>query len=167
VGRDLSQSSSSQRCRERINPIRSLQCFLLLLLSSGCYSYRALEQPAPVPGTHVAAQLTDAGSVEMASQIGPGIVSVRGDVVRSDSEALLLALSSVLGRNEQEVFWKGEQVRIPLSTVRQVEQRRFALGKTVMFAGAVVGGLFAAVKAFEPGDVGGGGGGGGGGGEPQ
>jgi hypothetical protein len=115
----------------------------------------------------VAAQLTDAGSVEMASQIGPGIVTVRGDVLRSDSDALLLALSSVLGRNEQEVFWKGEQVRIPLRTVRQVEQRRFSLGKTVMFAGVLVGGLFAAVEAFEPGDAGGGGGGGGGGPEPQ
>jgi hypothetical protein len=114
----------------------------------------------------VAAQLTDAGSVEMASQIGPGIVTVRGEVVESDSEALLLALSSVVGRNEQEVFWKGEQVRIPLSTVRQVEQRRFALGKSVLFAGAVVGGLFVAVKAFE-GSAGGGGGGGGGGPEPQ
>jgi hypothetical protein len=165
-GCDRSQLTSFQRCRERIHPIRSLQSFLPLLLLSGCYSYTALEQPSPEPGVRVAAQLTDAGSVEMASQIGPGIVTVRGAVVQTDSQALLLALSSVVGRNEQEVFWSGEQVRVPLSSVRQVQRRRFALGKSLLFAGAAVGGLFGAIKAFE-GSAAGGGGGGGGGPEPQ
>lgn len=138
----------------------------LLLLVAGCYTYRPLENPAPASGTRVAANLTDAGSVALASQIGPGVSSVRGEVLESSPDALLLALTSVLGRNEQETFWKGEQVRIPLTTVARVEQRRFALGKTVLFGGAVLGGLFAAIKAFEGGG-GGGMSGGGGGPEPQ
>lgn len=79
---------------------------------------------------------------------GPGITRVRGEVVESKPDALFLALRSVLGRNEQETFWSGEQVRIPLVTVSRVEQRRFALGKTLLFGGSVVGGLFAAIKAF-------------------
>lgn len=159
--------------------VRSLQCFdetitrkklmqisalILVLLVAGCYRYLPLESPAPAPGTRVAADLTDAGSLQMANQVGPGITSVRGEVIESNPDALLLALTSVVGRNEQETFWNGEQVRIPLTTVARVQQRRFALGKSILFGGAVVGGLFGAIKAFEGG---GGGGGTGGGGGPQ
>jgi hypothetical protein len=139
---------------------------ILVLLVAGCYTYRPLENPDPASGTRVAADLTDAGSVEMASQIGPGVNSVRGEVVESSRDALLLALTSVLGRNEQETFWKGEQVRIPLTTVARVEERRFALGKTLLFGGTVLGGLLAAIAAFE-GSGSGGMSGGGGGPQPQ
>jgi hypothetical protein len=140
---------------------------LVVLVVNGCYSYHPLESPAPASGTRVAADLTDSGSLAMASQIGPGIISVRGEVVESSSDGLLLALISVLGRNDQEMFWRGEQVQIPLITVARVQQRRFALGKTILFGGVVVGGLFAAVAAFTGDGSGGGGGGGGGGPSPQ
>ncbi len=140
---------------------------ILLFVVCGCYNYIPLETPSPTPGTRVEAALTDAGSVQMASQIGPGASAVRGEVVESDSQGVLLALRSVLGRNEQETFWNGEQVRIPLSTVARVRQRRFATGKTLLFGGVLAGGLLLAVEAFISGGEGGGGGGGGGDPEPQ
>jgi hypothetical protein len=83
-------------------------------------------------------------------------MSVRGRVLESEADSLLLALRSVVSRNEQETFWSGEHVRIPLITVARVEQRKFSVGKSILFSGAVVGGLIAAVKAFR-GDGGGGG----------
>jgi hypothetical protein len=138
-----------------------------VLLLAGCYSYHPLENPTPTSGTRVAADLTDAGSLQLAGQVGPGVVSVRGEVVDSDSEALLLALTSAMGRNEQETFWSGEQVRIPLTAVARVQQRRFALGKSILFGTAVVGGLLTAVEAFVGLGSGGGVGGGGGGPAPQ
>lgn len=166
-----------------MHPIRSLQCFretitkkrlmhasplIAVLLVAGCYAYRPLENPTPAAGTQVTADLTDAGSLELASQIGPGIISVRGEVVESDPQAVLLALRSVMGRNQQETFWNGEQVRIPLTTVARVEQRRFALGKSLLFGGAFVGGLLGAVTVFEGGGASSGGiTGGGGGPAPQ
>jgi hypothetical protein len=140
---------------------------VLVLLLVACYSYHPLENPAPASGTQVAADLTDSGSLAMASQIGPGVTSVRGEVVESSPDGLLLALISVMGRNDQEMFWSGEQVRIPRTTVARVQQRRFAVGKTMLFGGVVVGGLFAAVKAFTGGSIGGGGGGGTGDPSPQ
>jgi hypothetical protein len=136
---------------------------ILLALVAGCYSYQPIETPAPALRTRVQADLTDAGSVQMASQIGPGISSVRGEVIESDSQAVLLALTSVVGRNEQEVFWAGEQVRIPLTSVARLQQRRFAASKTMVFGGAFLGSLLLAVEAFTgPGSGGGGGGSGGG-----
>lgn len=138
-----------------------------VLLLAGCYSYHPLETPTPRSGTRVEADLTGGGSLAMASQIGPGAMSVRGEVLQAESEAMVLALTSVLGRNEQETYWRGEHVRIPLITVARVQQRRFALGKTILFGGAIVGGLFTAVKAFEGDGSGGGMSGGGGGPSPQ
>jgi hypothetical protein len=138
-----------------------------ILLLVGCYSYHPLETPAPLSGARVEADLTGGGSLAMASQIGPGAFSVRGEVLQTEPDALVLALTSVLGRNEQETFWRGEHVRIPLITVARVQQRRFALGKTLLFGGAVVGGLLTAVKAFQGDGSGGGMSGGGGGPSPQ
>lgn len=138
-----------------------------ILLLAGCYSYHPLERPTPRSGTRVEADLTGGGSLAMASQIGPGAMSVRGEVLETESEAMVLALSSVLGRNQQETFWRGEHVRIPLITVSRVQQRRFALGKTLLFSGVVVGGLLTAVKAFQGDGSGGGVSGGGGGPSPQ
>jgi hypothetical protein len=129
---------------------------MLFLLGSGCYSYHPVETPAPASGTTVEADLTTGGSIVLASQIGPGAMSVRGQVLESEADSLLLALKSVVGRNEQETFWRGEHVRIPLITVARVEQRKFSVGKSILFSGAVVGGLIAAVKAFR-GDGSGGG----------
>jgi hypothetical protein len=126
-----------------------VSALILVVLVAGCYSYHPLEDPAPASGTQVAADLTDTGSLELASQVGPGVMSLRGEVVESNHDALLLALTSVLGRNEQEIFWRGEQVKVPLTVVMRVQQRRFAPGKTILFGGAVLGGLLAAVKAFE------------------
>jgi hypothetical protein len=134
---------------------------LSVLLITACYNYYPLEDPAPASGTRVAAELTDAGSIELSNKIGPGITSVRGEVVESDPDALTLALTSVLGPNEQETFWKREQVRVPLATVARVQERKFALGKTILFGGAIIGSLLAAIEAFEGGGVGGGGSGGG------
>jgi hypothetical protein len=140
---------------------------LPILLLAGCYSYHPVESPAPASGSRVEADLTGRGTVELASQIGPGARSVRGQVVESESDSLVLALTSVIGRNEQETYWRGERVRIPLITVAKVEERKFATGKTILFGGAIIGGLLAAIKAFQ---VEGGGGGvsvGGGGPSPQ
>jgi hypothetical protein len=140
---------------------------MAILVLTGCYTYHPLETPSPRFGTRVEADLTDGGSVAMASQIGPGALSVRGEVLQTEPEALVLALTSVLGRNEQETFWRGEHVRIPLTTVARVQQRRFALGKTLLFGGSVLGGLVAAVAAFQGDGSGGGVGGKGGGPSPQ
>ena len=140
---------------------------MALLVLTSCYNYHPLETPSPSFGARVEADLTDRGTVAMASQIGPGAMSVRGEVLQTEPEALVLALTSVLGRNQQETFWRGEHVRIPLITVARVQQRRFALKKTLLFGGTVLGGLFAAVAAFDGSGGGGGGSGRGGGASPQ
>ena len=97
----------------------------------------------------MAADLTTAGTFEMATQVGLGVTTLCGKVVGSDSEALVLAVTSAVGRNDEETYWKGEQVRIPLAMVARVRERKFAVGKSLLFGSAVGGGLLGAIKAFE------------------
>lgn len=140
---------------------------ITLVFVAGCFSYHPLAQTAPAPGTKVVATLTGQGSVEMAHQVGPEIASLKGQVVESRDSVLILSLVSVTGRNEQETFWKGERVRVPLAAVDRLEQRRFALGRSLLWGGAAVGALVVAGAAFEGSGASGGGTGGGGAPTPQ
>jgi hypothetical protein len=138
-------------------------CTTLPLLGA-CYFYDPVEQPAPVAGTRIEAELTGAGAAELATRLGPQIATLRGHLLESDQSSLLLSINSVTEKNHERTSWKGEQVRIPLSTVSRVHQRKFSLGRTLMLGGAAIGALVAAVVAFDGGGsaVGGGVGTGGG-----
>jgi hypothetical protein len=129
-----------------------------------CYIYDVVELPTPAAGTRIEAELTDPGSTELASQLGPNIAAVRGDVVESDDAGLLLALTSVTVKNHERTSWKREQVRIPFTTVARVQQRRFSLGRSLLLGGAVIGALVGAGLAFDGGGSAAGGGVGTGGG---
>jgi hypothetical protein len=135
-----------------------------LPLVGACYTYDSVEQPAPVAGTRIEAELTGTGSTELAGQLGRDITTLRGQVIDSNDVGLLVALNSVTLRNHERTSWKGERVRIPLSTVARVNQRRFSLGRSLLLGGAAIGALLAAVVAFDGGGsaVGGGVGTGGG-----
>lgn len=129
--------------------MRALSLIVILPLTVACYRYGGIEVPAPDSGTQVSAELTGAGSAELANQLGPNVTTVRGQVLESMGDTLLLALSAVTGRNQQETFWKGEQVRIPLAAVARVQQRRFSLGRSLLLGGAALGAMVVAGKAFE------------------
>jgi hypothetical protein len=140
----------------------------LLPLVGACYTYDVVELPTPAAGTRIEAELTGAGSLELAEQLGQNIAAVRGEVVASDDLEMLLALNSVTVKDNDRTSWKGEQVRIPLTTVARVHRRRFSLGRTLLLGGAAIGALVAAGLAFDgEGSAVGGGVGTGGGPGPQ
>jgi hypothetical protein len=122
-----------------------------LPLIGGCYTYDSVEQPAPIAGTRIEAELTGPGSAQLAGQLGPDVTTLRGQIIESTSIGLLVSLNSVTARNHERATWKGEQVRIPLSTVARVNQRRFSLGRSLLLGGAAIGALVAAVVAFDGG----------------
>src|SRR3954469_24647366 len=122
------RSTGSSAAGSELIRFAPCRAFLLILLVSVCYTYQPLKNPEPASGTRVAADLTDAGSVQLANQIGPGAVRLRGEVVESEPDTLFIALRAILLRNDQETFWSGEQVRIPRITVARVQQRKFSVG---------------------------------------
>jgi hypothetical protein len=137
------------------------------LVLTGCYSYLPVSTAEPQVGARVAAGLTVDGADTLARAVGPGITTLRGDVVAAEDGTITLALTSVTDRTGQVTSWKGEEVRVPQGAVERLEQRKLALGRSVLFAAAFLGGSVAAWEAFQAGIRGGAIPNPGGGGEPK
>lgn len=136
-------------------------CPLLLLLNA-CYHYVPLAQRDVVTATLVSAELSTQGASEMAGTVGPDIRKVRGRVLDADGETLTLAMASVTDRRGIDTGWRGEPVRFPRRFLTEITQRRFSLGRTLLFSGAAFGGAVGASSILGgPGlsDIFGGGGG--------
>jgi hypothetical protein len=113
------------------------------ILLNGCYTYRPLSTPEPLPGTRVSAALTDDGARELSGQVGPEVDHVEGDVLAVDSNRVQLAVRQVETTRGYEVDWKGEKVTIPRAAVAGWQERRLSVGGTSFMGGLVVGGLYA------------------------
>ncbi len=122
---------------------------------AGCYVYRPLDTVEPRVGTRVSADLTDGGSDTLARYVGPGVTSLRGGVVSTEGAAVTLAVTSVMDRSGQQQFWRGEPVRVPRAAVRDFEQRRLSLGRSVLLSAALLGSSVVAWEAFQGGIHGG------------
>ena len=118
---------------------------LITLATTGaCYTSLPLESFPPAVGNDLVAMLTDTGSAELASVVGPRVTGLSGRYLGLAGDTLLLSVKTVIKRDGNEEFWKGEQVGIPRSDVASLSKRRFSSVKS----GVVVGGLVAALVAI-------------------
>ncbi len=141
---------------------RGLGIAITLFALAGCYRLVPVATTEPLPGTHVAAALTDAGSTELAQYLGLNVASVGGRLVRSSQEDLQISVLSVAARDGQESFWKGEMVTLPRRLIANVQERRFSTSRSGFVAtlGVVAGvGLLRAFGVLSAGGNSGGGGG--------
>lgn len=145
------------------------RCLPLVAIAmlSGCYIYRPLATVDPPAGTRVAVALTEYGADTLARYVGPGITTLRGDVVTAESAGVILAVTSVTDRFGREQTWRGEQVLVPRPTVRSVQRSRFSLGRSLLLGVGILGGSVAAWRGFRGGIGGGGPPSGGGGSRPK
>jgi len=111
----------------------AVTCFSL-----GCYVGTPLTNSRPVTGTRVELSLTDAGTVAMASQLGPSRVALAGEVAASSDSNLVLALRTVTDRRGIDEFWTGEQVTVPRAAIASINQRSVSRGRSVLLALAAV-----------------------------
>jgi len=135
--------------------MRRLPSLVAVAALAGCYVYRPLDTVEPRVGTRVSADLTDGGSDTLARYVGPGVTSLRGGVVSTEGAAVTLAVTSVMDRSGQQQFWRGEPVRVPRAAVRDFEQRRLSLGRSVLLGAALLGSSVVAWEAFQGGIHGG------------
>jgi hypothetical protein len=119
-------------------------CPLLLLLLNACYRYVPLTQPEVSPAALVSVELSTQGASELAAIIGRDIRKVRGRVLNADEESITLGMASVTDAKGIDTGWKGEPVRFPRRFLADITERRFSLGRTLLFSGAAVGGTVAA-----------------------
>jgi hypothetical protein len=121
-----------------LTPRRAAPLALVSLLLAACYTYATPAAPWPAAGSRIRVDLSEAGSAELAAQVGPRVTALEGDVLRAEQEILEVAVVAVQFANGQENYWSGEPVAIPHRLVRAVRERRFSRARTLLFAGAMV-----------------------------
>ena len=121
---------------------------LLLLPQAGCYNVQPVATPDAAVGARVVATLTDAGSVGIASQVGPRVMEVEGVIQQVTADTLQLGVVRTIDRSEIESLWNGETVRIPMSGIGSLRERQLSTRKSVVAAAlVVVGALLLAMAA--------------------
>jgi len=121
----------------------------LVLTSMACRSYVPVVPHQLAPGSTARVSLTDRGSVELASSLGPRGDLVEGRVVESDDSALVLAVSTVVRTNGVEESWRGERLAVPQSYVAEATMPKLSRVRSVLLAGGVIAGLAAIAAAIE------------------
>lgn len=117
--------------------------------TASCYYYQPLETPAPLPGSYLAATLTDTGADHLSRTIGPDVREVRGRLVTSDDQGLTVAVLGVRLHHGDNVTWKGEHVTLSREYLAGLEQRHLSRGRTLLIASALVLGAVTTYKVFQ------------------
>ena len=107
----------------------------------GCYAYTAYVHDRPSPGMVVEVTLNDRGRVLLEENVGPEIWSVEGAVASAGDSSFVLQVRRVIGLDRNTTRWGGEEVMVPMSAVRELRERQFSSGRTVLLAGSVTAGL--------------------------
>lgn len=103
----------------------------------GCYNYKPIGQTAP-QGTEVAIDLSDQGTAELASKLGPGVEHMRGKIVVTEGDEFVLAVVATEKENGVETFWNGENVTIKRSHVARMRERELSKSRTALVVAGII-----------------------------
>ena len=118
---------------------------ILLLLTTGCYSYTAVTPTSVTPGRDVRVTLGDLGSASLAQLVGPRAASLDGRLLSASDSAVSMSVTQVTRDNGVEESWNGESVLIPRSTVASFGARKLSTARSVgLGAGIAAASLFIA-----------------------
>lgn len=111
------------------------------LLVTGCYTLQPIGGAAPAAGRRMAFDVNDAGRLALGGTMGPSIARVEGRLLRQESDAYVVAVTSVdfIAGNTQQ--WSGETVRLQPGYVGTVYERRLSKGRTVAAAALGAGAI--------------------------
>ena len=126
--------------------LRHILLFVPLL--AGCYEYEPVRTTSSPIGQPVRLTLTEAGSVNLAAELGPSVEAVGGKLLGDSANAYLVALSESRKRNGIEMDWRGEQVSISKSLVADIQQRQFSRTRTGVLSAGLVTALVLLERAF-------------------
>ena len=119
----------------------SLRAFVSALtasLLSGCYEYVPM-QSVSAASPRVEVLVTDRGRVELAPQLGPGVLSFEGILEQRKDSSYTVHVAEVTYLNRQTNQWSGESITVANSAVRDVRVRRLSRGRTFAVVAAAVG----------------------------
>ena len=133
--------------------------FVGVLLLCSCYTYsnEAVSDAALLAPVRV--ELTEQGSQQITSQVGPRGSMLEGVVAAKSDSALVFEVSALTRFNGVEETWHGEHVTVPTLGVSKIQRRRFSALNTGLFIAGLVTAGFLVKTVSDPGNVGRGSGG--------
>jgi hypothetical protein len=120
---------------------RQIIALALALLTAGCYRLTPIEGVVPGAGADVRVDLTDAGSVRLAPQVGARIAAIDGRALQSNDSAIVLAVAAVVAQNGRSMPWSQERLSVPRDAVSSLRTRTLDRKKTWFVAGLSVVGV--------------------------
>jgi len=122
--------------------------FAAFVVSTGCFTYTNARPGVSYDSRPVQVTLTDSGSVVLASQIGPSMVSVNGILVADSAQMLVVSVQSTERRDGTVLDWKGERVTIPQVLVASLGARQFSASRTTLVTVLGLAAIVAVTEAF-------------------
>lgn len=120
---------------------------------TGCYTYRN----APLDDASLRAplrvELTEEGSQEITSQVGPRSTMLEGVLAAKSDSALVFDVTALTRTNGVEEMWHGEHVTVPVFSVSRIQQRKFSALNTSLFVGGIIAGGLLVRTVSGPGNV--------------
>ena len=133
--------------------------FVGALLLCSCYTYSNEAVSSAALMAPVRVELTEQGSQEITSQVGPRGRMLEGVVAAKSDSALVFSVLALTRMNGVEETWHGEHVTVPTFAVSKIQRRKFSALNTGLFVAGLVTAGFLVKTVSDPGNVGRGSGG--------
>jgi len=121
---------------------------VVLLLLGACFGYGPPGTPSPRPGSRVSLRLWPDAAESLASALGPDVRFVEGVVLGDDSAGLALSVRRTETRQGVASRWNGERFTFPHDSYGALAERRLSVPGSLLFGGALLGGVVAIRTAF-------------------
>ena len=122
--------------------------------ATGCATYRPVDRDTATGNIDVLLDLTERGTLELGSLVGPSIVSLDGRVRGHTDSSFTMSLTQVISRSGDAQVWKGEVILVPLRFANGFRKREVSRSRTYLLAAAIAAGAIVSGMAFKAGTSG-------------
>jgi hypothetical protein len=125
-----------------------------LLITTGCAAFAPVDAASARSVGEARVLLTERGTLELGTRIGPSIVAVDGRIMTATDTSVVIAMSQVLSRSGETQVWTGEPLSVPLDYVRGYERRQSSVKRTLLLTAGLLAGAAIVGIGFNAGSSG-------------
>jgi hypothetical protein len=120
--------------------IRFARAVPTMVMLTSCTTYTPVVRMSAPTRETIRLSLTDASRTEVLGPLGAQVTSVEGTVRAVTDSAITMSVTEVGRTSSDAERFHGETVMIPSRFIVGVERKRVQVGRSLMIAGAVIGG---------------------------
>jgi len=110
------------------------------MVAGACSTYAPVTTAIPPSNATVRLSLNEAGRSETIGSLGSSVSTVEGEISSISDSALTIAVREVGRASSDEERYQGQLVTIPSRFIGQIERKRVQVARSLLIAGAILGG---------------------------